>query len=78
MKLMKLKKMMVLHSRYSHLFGEQLKYYLEKIPPKEKIIKKYKKKISYFNNVINPEKILPKKQWFKNFEKFGLRKNKLL
>ncbi len=45
------------------------KYYIEKIPLKEKIIKKCKKKINYFKNCIDPEKILPKKNWFKNFEK---------
>ncbi|RPG95675.1 MAG: deoxyribodipyrimidine photo-lyase [Candidatus Pelagibacter sp. TMED286] len=45
------------------------KFYIEKIPSKEKIIKKCKKKINYFKNCIEPEKILPKKKWFKNFEK---------
>ena len=45
------------------------KYYTEKIPSKEKIIKKCKKKINYFKNCIEPEKILPKNKWFKNFEK---------
>ena len=46
------------------------KYYIEKIPPKESIIKKCKKEISYFKNSMNSEKILPKKKWFKNFENF--------
>ncbi len=45
------------------------KYYIEKIPANEKIIKKCKKKIDYFINCIEPEKILPNKNWFKNFEK---------
>ena len=45
------------------------KFYIEKIPPKEKIIKKCKKKINYLKNCIKPETILPKKNWFKNFEK---------
>ena len=44
------------------------KHYIEKIPPKEQIIKKCKKRISYFKNCIESEKILPKKKWFKNFE----------
>ena len=44
------------------------KNYIEKIPPKEKTIKKCKKKINYFKNCIVSEKILPKKNWFKNFE----------
>ena len=45
------------------------KYYIDKIPSSEKIIKKCKKKINYFKNCIEPDKILPKKNWFKNFEK---------
>ena len=45
------------------------KYYIEKIPSKEKVVKKCKKKKNYFNDCIEPEKILPKKNWFKNFEK---------
>ena len=45
------------------------KYYIEKIPFKEKIIKKCKKKINYFKSTGQPEKILPKQNWFKNFEK---------
>jgi deoxyribodipyrimidine photo-lyase len=45
------------------------KYYIEKIPSKEKTIKKCKKKINFFKNCIEPEKILPKKKWFKDFEK---------
>ena len=44
------------------------KHYIEKIPSKVKVIKKCKKKIDYFKNCIEPEKILPKKNWFKNFE----------
>ena len=44
------------------------KYYVEKIPPKEKLIKKCSKKKNYFQNCIEPEEILPKKKWFKNFE----------
>ncbi len=44
------------------------KYYIEKIPLKDKAIKKCKKKTNYFKNCIQPEKLLPKKKWFKNFE----------
>ena len=44
------------------------KYYIEKIPSKEKKIQKCKRKKNYFKNCIQPEKILPKKNWFKNFE----------
>ena len=45
------------------------KYFFDKIPSNEKKIKKCKKKINYFKNSIESEKILPKKNWFKNFEK---------
>ena len=45
------------------------KYYIEKIPPKEKFIKKCKKKINYFKNRTEIEKILPKQKWYKDFEK---------
>ena len=45
------------------------KYYIEKVPSKEKIIKKCIKKKNYFENCIEPEKILPRKNWFENFEK---------
>ena len=45
------------------------KYYIEKIPSKNKIIKKCKQKKNYFTNCIVPEKILPQKNWFKKFEK---------
>ena len=45
------------------------KYYIEKIPPKEKYINKCLEKKNYFKKNIKPEKILQKKNWFKNFEK---------
>jgi len=45
------------------------KYFIDKIPSKEKTVKKCKKKITYFKNNFEAEKILPKKNWFKNFEK---------
>ena len=48
------------------------KYYIEKIPSKEKTIKKCKKKINFFKYCIEPEKILPKKKWFKDFEKIWI------
>ena len=38
------------------------KYYFEKIPSREKTIKKCKKKINYLKNCIEPDKILPKKK----------------
>ena len=41
------------------------KYYIEKIPLKEKVINKCKNKINYFKRCIEAEKILPKKNWFK-------------
>ncbi len=45
------------------------KFYIEKIPVQNKPIKKCKKKKNYFRNCIEPDKILPKKKWFKDFEK---------
>ncbi len=45
------------------------KHFIDKIPSKKKTIKKCKKKINYFKNCIKPEKILPKNNWFKDFEK---------
>jgi len=44
-------------------------FFSEKIPPKEKAIKKCKNRANYFKNCISAEKILPKKNWFKTFEK---------
>ena len=45
------------------------RYYVEKIPSKEKIIKRCLKKKNYFNHCIDPNEILPRNNWFKNFEK---------
>jgi len=45
------------------------KFYLEKIPTQEKKISKCKKKISFFKNKFDSEKIYPKKNWYKKFEK---------
>ena len=44
------------------------KYYIEKIPPKEKVIKKCSENKVYFKNNLDHEEILPNKNWFKNFE----------
>ena len=48
------------------------KYYIEKIPSKEKVVKSCSRKINYFQNCIDSNEILPKKNWFKNFEKIWL------
>jgi deoxyribodipyrimidine photo-lyase len=45
------------------------KYYFEKVPSKEKIVKKSLRKTNYFKIFIDPKEILPKKNWFKNFDK---------
>ena len=45
------------------------KHFIDKIPSKKKIIKKCKKKVDYFKNCFKPEKILPNKNWYKDFEK---------
>jgi deoxyribodipyrimidine photo-lyase len=46
------------------------KFYFEKIPLKEKKINRYLKKKNYFQNCINPNDILPNKNWCKKFDKF--------
>ena len=48
------------------------KYYIEKIPTKEKKISKCLKKISFFNKTINYKEIYPNKQWFKKFEEYWI------
>jgi len=45
------------------------RFYIEKIPAKEKKIRKCLKKINFFKNCIDSKEILPKKKWFKNFER---------
>ena len=45
------------------------RYNIEKIPQKEKIIKKCLRKIFFFQDCIDYNEILPKRSWFKNFEK---------
>ncbi len=45
------------------------KFYTEKVPISEKKIFKCKKKISFFENTIQLEEILPKQKWFEKFEK---------
>ena len=45
------------------------KVFQEKIPSKEKTISKCKKKASFFKNTISENKIFPKNNWFKEFEK---------
>ena len=45
------------------------KHYIEKIPSKKNKLKKCLKKYSFFSNCIDQNEILPKKTWFKNFEK---------
>ncbi len=46
------------------------KFFLEKIPPKEKKISKCIKKTGFFNNIISEDKICPKKKWSNKFEKY--------
>ena len=48
------------------------KFYLEKIPRREKNISKCTHKVSFFKNAINKKEIFPKKNWFKKFEKHWL------
>ena len=44
------------------------KLYIEKIPSKEKIISKCKKKVSFFKSTVNEKEINKDKKWFKKFE----------
>ena len=44
------------------------KLYIEKIPSKEKIISKCKKKVSFFESTVSAKEINPDKKWFKKFE----------
>ena len=46
------------------------KHFIEKIPSKEKVVKKCARKINFFKDAINPNDLLPKKNWYKNFGKF--------
>ncbi|MDA9684249.1 DNA photolyase family protein [Candidatus Pelagibacter bacterium] len=48
------------------------KYYMEKIPTKEKKISKCIKKITFFKKTMDDEEIYPNKQWFKKFEKYWI------
>jgi deoxyribodipyrimidine photo-lyase len=44
--------------------------YLEKVPLKISKIKKLSKKFAYFKKTISSEQLLPKKNWYKKFEKY--------
>ena len=44
------------------------KFYLDKIPPKEKKISKCSKTKSFFDKTISEKEIFPNKNWFKKFE----------
>tara|TARA_B100000963_G_scaffold344853_1_gene348110 strand:- start:1687 stop:3084 length:1398 start_codon:yes stop_codon:yes gene_type:complete len=46
------------------------KFYLEKIPLKEKKISKCIKTVSFFKNIIGEDEICPRKKWYKKFEDF--------
>ena len=44
--------------------------YLNSVPSKNSKIQKVKKKFSYFKNNINSKDLLPKKNWYKKFDKY--------
>ena len=44
--------------------------YLNSVPSKISKIQKVKKKFNYFKNNIDPKDLLPKKNWYKKFEKY--------
>jgi len=46
------------------------KFYLEKIPSKDKKVSKCVEKVSFFKSSIGEKEICPKKKWFKKFENY--------
>ena len=46
------------------------KFYLEKIPSKEKKVVKCKKKVSFFKNTVKENDLIIKRKWFNKFEKY--------
>ncbi len=46
------------------------KFYLEKVPSKDRKIFKCSKKVSFFKDLINEKEIYPSKGWSKKFEKY--------
>ena len=46
------------------------KFFLDKVPSKYKKVSKCRKKISFFKNAISENKIYPKRNWYKKFEKY--------
>ncbi len=46
------------------------KFYIEKVPSMDKKISKCKTKISFFQNNLNEDEILPSKKWYKKFENY--------
>ena len=55
---------------YSPFWRHAENYYIESVPAKNKSIKKLDKSKNYFKNQINPDKILPRRNWYKKFEKY--------
>ena len=55
---------------YSPFWRNAENYYIESIPQKNKSLKKLKKIKTFFKNQVKPEKILPKKNWYRKFEKY--------
>ena len=46
------------------------KFYLEKVPSRERKISKCIKKVKFFENTISENEVFPKNKWFKKFEKY--------
>ncbi len=57
---------------YSPFWRNAENYYIESVPQKNKSLKKLKKIKYFFKNQVKPEKILPKKNWYKKFEKYWI------
>ena len=57
---------------YSPFWRHAENYYIESVQLKNKSLKKLKKIKTFFKNQVKPEKILPKKNWYKKFEKYWI------
>ena len=55
---------------YSPFWRNAENYYIESVPLKNKSLKKLKKIKSFFKERVSPEKVLPKKNWYKKFENY--------
>ncbi len=57
---------------FTHFWRTAEKFYLDKIPQKEKNISKCSKKASFFPNTISEKELLPKNKWFRKFDEYWI------